>query len=686
MGWRTSVRRTLTAALALLAVTGLTGCAAHEERTETTRPLITILVHAGTASTTTGPGTAASGSSGTGGSGTASSTPSATTAASTNSLATTRSAWKALASAYTKQKGVRVKVRVTTASQYTSALRSAMAAPTPPTLFVVDGPAGAQRWRDYLADLGRSAVYTHLENRQLALRDGSTVVAVPAGNESYGIVYRADVLKKYFALVKKEKSGKTGTSGTASDKTTGGQSGQGSDQKTGDGGSDTDSSSTSSGTTVTSLSQVTSFQALVRLIEGVQAHRTELGLDRSLASGALSAGTTGTDGGWGADQLADLALGCTLGTTNSSGVVRSLDGIDPHQQSSQTGGQGGTQGTQGGSQSGQNGSQGGQTAGQGGTQKKVGTQQVKAVRCVNGLRGLVDSATAAGAETGESSSQALQDFAAGKAAFLPAGTGVWPALSKAGLKASQIGFLPARFSQSPLTKTDIADLTGQTDQTGSSASQNSTSQGSGSSAGSSSSGSASSGNGQSSSGSSSGSSSTAATLPQAATAAATTQSGFISGSEQYWAVNSQASHIDQTATTAFLDWVATSQTGQAFAQKLGLWLPYQQKAGKTGTTRKSSGKASKKTSTGPSSGTGTAQTATANPLRAAVLAYWRTASKDRVGEPDLMAKHQLAPTDAWRTGAASALRAYAASPSDTAWTAVREAFITGWRTQYLTTE
>lgn len=608
MGWRTSVRKVMAAALTVAAMTGLAGCAAHEERTKTTKPLITILLHAG--SGTDGTSTTASG------------------AGSTSSLAATRSAWKALASAYTRQKGVRVTVRVTSASQYTSALRSAMAAPTPPTLFMVDGPAGAQRWHDYLADLGRSAAYSHLENRQLALRDGGTVVAVPAGDESYGIVYRTDILKKYFALAKKA------ASDTSADKTAG---------KTTD-------------KTVTSLSQITSPSALARLVAGLQSRRTELGLDRALASGALSAGTGGTDGGWGADQIADLALGCTLGTTNSIGIVRSLDGLDPHQQespNSSQGSQGSQDGGQGGSQNGsQGGSQGDGTTGGRSAQKKVGAQQVKAVRCVNGVRTLVDTATGAGADAGESSSQALQDFVSGKAALLPAGTGVWAALSKAGLKSSQVGFLPARFSQSSLTKTDIADLTGQTDQTGQDTAD------------------------QDQAGKdTTGSSLSAAALPQAATAAATTQSGFISGSDQYWAVNSQASHVDQTATAAFLDWAVTSRTGRDAARRLGLWLPYQQKAEKAGTGEKSSG------STGSSGGV-----AAANPLRTAVLAHWRAAAKGRVDEPDLMEKHRLAPTDAWRTSTASALRAYAASPSDTTWGAVREAFLTGWRTQYLTTE
>ncbi len=640
MGGRSTVRRLAAAILAM--ATGLTlgGCAAQEERKATTRPLITILVH-DVSGTDGDAGTDGSGTTGTGSS------------SSSSSLARTKKAWKALAAAYTKQKGVRVSVTVVSSLSYGSALRSAMAASVPPTLFVVDGPAGAHRWRDYLADLGRSRVYTDLRSRQLALRDGSTVVAVPAGAESYGIAYRADILKKYFALVAKDQSasdasasGKSSGSGDASSDTDGSAQSSPSSGTSSSGTSSSGASGSSSSAQkpVTALSQVTSAQALARLLDGVQGKRADLGLDQAVASGVIADGRTGTNGGWGTDELADFVLGCALGTTDSTATVRSLDGIDPHQKTGTSAQNGGSGNSDSSSNSGQSGS--GNNSGQNSQNSQNGSdsqngrsttqtaRQIKADRCVNGLRDMAEVFTRDGGNPDQSSADALAAFAGGKAAFLPVSTSAWNRLNNSGLKASQIGFLPVRFRQGAATQTL-----------------------------------------------SSASSASSASSGSASDATASEQSGFISGAETYWAVNSQASRVDQTATTAFLDWIATSQAGRTFAQTLGLWLPY---SGAADTSSGSPSSASKSPSSRKTAGSSGATGG--NPLRQAVEKRWQQASAARQTNPDLMFKHQLAPTTQWSSTVASALKGYAGSPSDATWKNVSDAFLQNWRDQYLTTE
>lgn len=623
---RSRVRRLLAAALAILTMAALSGCAAHQERTAATRPLITVLVHEPTG------------------------------ADATAGIVEARKAWDELAKAYHQQKGVRVDVQVATSKAYPSALRTAMASPIPPTLFLLDGTAGAQRWQDYLADVGRTAAYSHLDNRQLALRRGNAVVAVPAGVKSYGLAYRSDILSHYFSLLaqNKQKDGDSqkgddssaqnkGTTGKAADTPSiGASSGQSSNNassnKTATGNNSSDNSSEKSDSTpITSLEQVNSVQSLQALLFGVQAHRRDLGINQALASGIFSDGQTGHNGGWGTVQLADLALGCTLGKVNSSSIVRSLDGIDPHRQEEDSQKKSGSSSSQSADSTQKKGSSAASDQ-NGSTANHATRQQILASGCVNGLRPLIDDFARVGGNRTQSSAQALDAFASGKAAFLPIQTGAWPALSKAFGKsgASSVGFLPAYFSSAQASVD--ADNAGNAHP-----SNNAESSDNAHSAGN-------------------------ADKPHATgnTDPHKKEAGFLSGADTYWAINTQASRIDQNATASFLDWIVTSSAGGRFASKLGLWLPYSV-SGKRSTSRSS-------------------HLTGSQPLQTAVEKWWKGAADRHQPNPDLMFKHQLAPTHEWRTQVSSALNYYAASPSDLTWKTVTTAFIDNWRSQYLASE
>lgn len=568
----------LAAFVAAATLMGVSGCAAKQERAVATRPLVNVLALGGSRE---------------------------------------KSAWKALASAYREQKNVRVRVKVVPAGQADSRLKSAMSDEVPPSLFVIKGPQGAQRWRDYLSDLGKSAAYSHLRNRQLALRNDGTVVALPINAESYGILYRKDVLKKYAGLISPESEKDRKNQKTDEDDST--------------------------------LAALTDPANLLMTMTQVQSRKESLGLDEA----AVSA--------WGTDQIVDLPLGCVLGTVNSSDAVRSLDGSDPHAQEQKR------------AQEQQN--------------AQHSAQQLRAQQCINGLRTV--ATLIAQNDSGllsRSPDDALAAFASGKAAFLAAGTDAWPQLQEEGLKAKDVGFLPVHFSAGE------AD-SGSDPGAGSSASSDSSS--------SSGSGSAQSSASQSSSGAQK--QKTAQQKPGAL-------SGFISGSQEYWAINSQSSRVDQTATAAFVEWIATSEQGKKFAQRLGLWLPYSSPAGqkkqasgrasqksgaRQGADQKGNGSAQKDAAQGDAAQKSTTQKSAAqqgtaqeqaNPLQEIVEKYWQQAADARKTNPDLMFKHQLAPTAKWGQDVRSVLEAYVETPSDEAWKAVENAFIDGWRTQYLTIE
>lgn len=663
---RSTIGKVIAAILAIVTMVTLSGCAANEERSVATKPLITILVHEQESTSQR------------------------------NSVAQTRKAWQTLADAYSKQKNVRVRVTVTSSSSFASKLRSEMASPVPPTLFMVNGAQGAQRWRDYLADLGRSAAYSHLLNRQLALRRGNTVIGLPATLESFGIAYRADILTRFFVLQEEEKKTKSDSADqTESQSDSKNQSNSADQSISQKDTTDQDTADENTQRMAKALSQIDSADKLIALLQDVQSQRSTLGINRALAFGGLAEGQTGRHGGWGTNQLADMALACTLGTTNSSSAVHSLDGVDPQQAGKQTGKQAKQQAT------------------------KPTEQQLRALSCVDGLRDTAHAFARSGGIASQSSAQALNEFENGKAVFLPVQTGVWPTLArrmKVSASASTsktekntakntakdstsaapnkntsessqdvlknaIGFLPIRFaSTDSVSSRALAAVEPMV-------------------------------SGTSSAEKPSAGKSTTGKSTDASTQEKVTQrsvAGFMSGSDTYWAINSQASRIDQNATSAFLEWVVSSREGAQFEHTLGLWLPYSELAQRRKTLisqaqktldnpAKTQTKTSDKTPATTQKTPGTAQSAEQawsqediikadNPLRDAVTSWWKKAVDERHTNADLMWKHQLAPTNTWRQKVALALRNYATAPSDASWQKVQTAFIVEWRNDYLTQE
>lgn len=122
--------------------------------------------------------------------------------------------------------------------------------------------------------------------------------------------------------------------------------------------------------------------------------------------------------------------------------------------------------------------------------------------------------------------------------------------------------------------------------------------------------------------------------------------GLCCGTENYWAVNSQASKADIQATLDFLYWLVTSEYGtNALSHDMGFVSPF---------------KSAK---------------ATDNVLSNDMNAYVAK------GCYNVSWAFQYTPNvDAWRADLVSALAAYSAGTGD--WSAVEKAFVDGWATQY----
>lgn len=76
-----------------------------------------------------------------------------------------------------------------------------------PAIFQVNGPVGLSKWKDYCSDLTSDTLYTSLSDKTLALKNGSSVLAVTNTVEGYGIIYNSALTDAYFALTDRVSTG-----------------------------------------------------------------------------------------------------------------------------------------------------------------------------------------------------------------------------------------------------------------------------------------------------------------------------------------------------------------------------------------------------------------------------------------------------------------------------------------------
>ena len=122
--------------------------------------------------------------------------------------------------------------------------------------------------------------------------------------------------------------------------------------------------------------------------------------------------------------------------------------------------------------------------------------------------------------------------------------------------------------------------------------------------------------------------------------------GLCSGTENYWAVNTNASDADKKATLDFLKWVVTSEKGTtALAEKMGFVSPF--KSAKSVDNK---------------------------------LAEIMSDYVDKGNYSVTWAFSATPNVDTWRANLVDALAAYSAGKGD--WKTVEKAFVDGWAEQY----
>ena len=155
--------------------------------------------------------------------------------------------YEELARMYEEKTGVKVVVETAANNTYEQTLAAKMATDEAPTLFQINGPRGYAAWKDYCADLSGTELYKHLTDKSLAVTDGARVVGIPYVVEGYGILYNKALTDKYLALPDKAVD-------------------------------------------IQSMDEVNSYDKLKAVVEDMQKHKAELGIDGVFASTSMKAG------------------------------------------------------------------------------------------------------------------------------------------------------------------------------------------------------------------------------------------------------------------------------------------------------------------------------------------------------------------------------------------------------------
>ena len=99
-------------------------------------------------------------------------------------------AYKKVAESFTEETGIPINIVTAAAGTYEQKLASEITKSEAPTIFQVNGPIGLESWEDYCMDLQGTDLYEMLSDKNLALKDGDEVYAVPYTVEGFGIIYR----------------------------------------------------------------------------------------------------------------------------------------------------------------------------------------------------------------------------------------------------------------------------------------------------------------------------------------------------------------------------------------------------------------------------------------------------------------------------------------------------------------
>lgn len=160
-----------------------------------------------------------------------------------------KAVWEEVSEVYEKETGVKLKVLTAADGNHERTLKAELAKKDYPTMFQINGPVEYQKWKNYCLDLSSTDLYSWLLDKDMAVTgdDGSGAYGIPYVVEGYGIIYNQSIMDKYFAL-----------SGRSTD--------------------------------IKSMDEINNFDTLKAVVEDMQAHRSELGIEGVFASTSFAPG------------------------------------------------------------------------------------------------------------------------------------------------------------------------------------------------------------------------------------------------------------------------------------------------------------------------------------------------------------------------------------------------------------
>lgn len=159
--------------------------------------------------------------------------------------------WQNIIEGVKKDLGITLEVQTAAAGSYEDTFRNNLSTSQAPAIFQINGLVGYNKWKDYIDDLDDTNMYKKISSAGLAFSADGHVKALPVTEEGIGIIYNKALTDKYFSLTNRANTG------------------------------------------ANSMDDVKSYATLKAVVEDMQAHKSDLGID-----GVFCPSGMGSDDSW----------------------------------------------------------------------------------------------------------------------------------------------------------------------------------------------------------------------------------------------------------------------------------------------------------------------------------------------------------------------------------------------------
>ena len=161
--------------------------------------------------------------------------------------------WETIKTEFQKDTGISLVVETAAEGKYESTLRAQIDTDDSPTIFQISGLAGYNSWKAYCSDMTNLTITSKLTDKDLTVKPDSKIYGIPYSVEGFGIIYNKALTDKYFKATNFTRN---------------------------------------QNVTVKSMEEVKSYAMLKNVVEDMQTHRTELGIEGVFAPSGLDDSTS----------------------------------------------------------------------------------------------------------------------------------------------------------------------------------------------------------------------------------------------------------------------------------------------------------------------------------------------------------------------------------------------------------